>query len=77
MRRRVWSVVEIEGMMRAVYEGNGMTVAACPEASGALQHYEAGFRAALVALAIALGLVSEAPRADAPMHASLFSTVGD
>ena len=57
MRRRVWSVEEIEGIMRAMHERNGMALAALPEGSSAVRHYEEGFNAALVTLAIALGLV--------------------
>ena len=61
MRRRVWSVEEIEAIMRAIIQASGMRLAALPNSSEAMGHYEAGFRAAVVALAIALGLAPGSP----------------
>ena len=64
MRRRVWSVEEIEGIMRAMHERNGMAPAAAPQGSSAVCSYEQGYNAALVTLAIALGLVPRDTGAD-------------
>ena len=78
MRRRVWSVEEIEGILRAVHEGNGRMLATLPEGSSAMRHYQEGFRAALAALAIALGLIPTAPnRMDAALRAGPFPMIGD
>ena len=57
MRRRVWSVDEIEGIMRAIHERNGMARAALPEGDRAARQYEEGFNAALVTLAMQEGMM--------------------
>ena len=57
MRRRVWSVEEIEGIMRAMHQRNAMASKALPGGASAMRYYEQGFDAALVTLAIAFGLM--------------------
>ena len=57
MKRRVWSVEEIEGILLAAGQANSMATAVLPEQEGeAVAHYCQGFTAALVTMALAFGL---------------------
>lgn len=60
MRRQVWRVEEIRDILVATNEASGMSVAAVGARSGkdgeAVCAYRQGFQAALVAVAIAVGL---------------------
>ena len=58
MRRQVWSVEELRDILLAANEASGLSVAVIAGASEreAVTAYRQGFKAALVAVAIAVGL---------------------
>lgn len=57
MRRRIWSVDEIEDVLLAANQASGSAVAAAsPQSAERLLAYREGFRAALVSVATALGV---------------------
>lgn len=57
MKRRIWSVEEIEGLLLAAHQANSMARAVTLEGeTEAMEHYQQGFVAALLTLALAFGI---------------------
>ena len=56
MQRRIWSIEEIEGLLLGVNQADNMARSAMPASSEAMRAYRTGFVAALVSVALAVGI---------------------